>query len=358
MGIFMGMIYKIILNNTIPTGIVNLISEIDEFKGRWEALKIIAPDRLSFLRKIATIASIGSSTRIEGAKLSDSQVEELLSHIGKHSFRSRDEEEVLGYAEAMNVVFDSYPEIPITENYIKQLHRILLRYSSKDQRHIGDYKKLPNNVDAYDEEGKHIGTVLETATPFQTPHYMKELVEWYNIQIKKREFHPLLIIGAFIVHFLAIHPFQDGNGRLSRILTTLVLLKGGYQYVPFCSLESIIEENKERYYLALRRTQNSFKTDHAGMNEWISFFLQTLKKQKDILQQRIEREKILLNSTITKIEQDILTLVNERGRITNADVVILTNANRNTIKKHLKELVEKGIIKQHGIGKGTFYTKA
>lgn len=357
MGIFMGMTYKIILNNTIPADIVNLIAEIDEFKGRWEALKIIAPDRLSFLQKIATIASIGSSTRIEGAKLTDAQVEELLTNIGKHSFRSRDDEEVAGYADAMSIIFDSYSEIPITENHIKQLHKILLKYSSKDQRHIGDYKKLPNNVDAYDENGKHIGTVFETATPFQTPLYMKELIEWYNRQIKERIFHPLLIIGAFIVHFLAIHPFQDGNGRLSRILTTLVLLKEGYQYVPYCSLESIIEENKERYYLALRRAQASFKTDHAEMNEWLRYFLQTLKKQKDILQQRIEREKLLFNATITKIEQDILALANDRGRITNADIVTITKVNRNTIKKHLKDLVDKNLLKQHGVGKGTFYTK-
>ncbi len=357
MGIFMGMNYGIILNNTIPTDIVNLISEIDEFKGRWDALKIIAPDRLSFLRKIATIASIGSSTRIEGAKLTDTQVEDLLLNIGKHSFRSRDDEEVAGYADAMNVIFDSYSEIPITENHLKQLHKILLKYSSKDQRHIGDYKKLPNNVDAYAEDGKHIGTVFETATPFQTPLYMQDLIEWYNKEINDRTFHPLLIIGALVVHFLAIHPFQDGNGRLSRILTALVLLKEGYQYVPYCSLESIIEENKERYYIALRRAQISFKTDHAEMNEWLRYFLQMLKKQKDILLQRIEREKILLNTTLTKIEQDILTLINERERVTNADIVILTKANRNTVKKHLKELVDKGFLKQHGVGKGTFYTK-
>lgn len=176
----MGMSYKIILPEQISSDMVNRISEIDEFKGQWVVLKNLAPDRLSFLRKVATIASVGSSTRIEGALLTDVEIDELLSNINRQSFRSRDEEEVAGYAEAMNLVFDSYESIMVTENHLKQLHRTLLKFSSKDKRHFGEYKKLSNNVEAFDGAGKSLGIIFETATPFQTPFYMKDLIEWYE----------------------------------------------------------------------------------------------------------------------------------------------------------------------------------
>jgi Fic family protein len=358
MDIFMDMDYKIILPAMVSPDIVKLISEIDEFKGRWEALKNLPPDRLSSLKKVATIASVGSSTRIEGARLSDAEVEDLLSDIGRHSFRSRDEEEVAGYADAMNLVFDSFGNIPITENHIKQLHHVLLKHSTKDERHKGEYKKLSNNVEAFDAAGKSLGVVFETATPFKTPFYMKELVRWYDSEQKDRSNHPLLDIGAFIVHFLAIHPFQDGNGRLSRVLTTLMLLREGYHYVPYCSLESIVEENKDRYYLGLRKTQASFKTGRHELADWLRYFLNALKKQKDILQDRIKQEKNLSTAELPALSRTILHIVRNREHSTVSDLVTLSKANRNTIKKHLKSLVEKHLIKKQGIKKGAWYSKA
>jgi Fic family protein len=225
-----------------------LIAEIDEFKGKWEALKNMQPERLRQLRKVATIESIGSSTRIEGAKLTDVQVETLLSNLTSTSFKTRDEQEVAGYAEAMDLVFQAYEDLSMTENHIRQLHQILLRHSNKDERHRGDYKKLSNHVVAIDEQGREIGVVFETATPFDTPREMEELVHWLNKAVNEKSLHPLLIVAVFVVVFLAIHPFQDGNGRLSRILTTLLLLRAGYSYVPYASLESVIEDNKELYY--------------------------------------------------------------------------------------------------------------
>lgn len=353
----MDMAYKIILSSHVPADISNLIAEIDEFKGRWEALKNIVPDKLSMLRKVATIASIGSSTRIEGARLSDSDVDELLTTIGRHSFKSRDEEEVAGYADAMNLIFDSFLEIPISENHIRQLHGILLKYSEKDRRHKGEYKKLPNNVEAFNADGKSVGIVFETAAPFQTPLYMKELVEWYNNALTERIHHPLLIIGAFAVHFLAIHPFQDGNGRLSRILTTLMLLRLGYVYVPFCSLESIVEESKEQYYLSLRKAQKSIKTNNRGIEDWLRYFLKTLKKQKDILHKRLEEEKIASLAEMPALSMLILNLTLEHTKVTVSDVQKSTKANRNTIKKHLQVLTQKGLLKKHGEKKGTWYTR-
>ena len=151
----------------------------------------------------------------------------------------------------METVFAAWQDIPINENHIKQLHRDLLRYSEKDDRHRGEYKKMSNSVAAFDEDGKQIGIVFETATPFDTPRLMAELVAWLAEARDLRRLHPLLIVAVFIVVFLEIHPFQDGNGRLSRILTTLLLLQAGYAYVPYSSLESVIENSKEGYYLGI-----------------------------------------------------------------------------------------------------------
>jgi Fic family protein len=335
--------------------ILNLISEIDEFKGKWEVIKSLAPDRLSVLRHVATIASIGSSTRIEGSQLSDIQVEQLLQNIQQKSFRSRDEEEVGGYAEAMNLVFNSFEEIKITENYIKQFHSILLKYSSKDLRHKGEYKKLSNNVEAFDRDGKSIGIIFKTATPFDTPFKMKELIEWYNHSIYEEQIHPLIVVAVFIVRFLAIHPFQDGNGRLSRIITTLMLLKCGYNYVPYCSLESIIEENKEQYYLALRSAQKTIDTDNSTIEDWLIFFLGSLRKQKEILFQRIKKEKLVSHEELSELSKEILSITKMRNRTSISDIVSYPNANRNTIKKHIRELVNNGFLVKHGSGKGTWY---
>ena len=209
----------------ITPEILSLIAEIDEFKGAWRAIGRIAPERLSGLRRVATIESIGSLTRIEGARLSDREVEALLANIRIGSFTTRDEQEVAGYAEVMETIFSAYDAISLSENHIRQLHRDLLAHSTKDERHRGLYKTLPNHVEAFNEDGKSLGVVFETATPFDTPRRMAELVDWAAGKEKDRSLHPLLVIGVFVVVFLEIHPFQDGNGRLSRILTTLLLLR-------------------------------------------------------------------------------------------------------------------------------------
>ena len=263
------------------------VAELEEFKGAWAGFARQRPEQLKALKKVSTIESIGSSNRIEGNKLSDAEVEKLLSRIDKKSFKSRDEEEVAGYAELMNIIFDDYSVIPLTENYIKQLHGILLQFTGKDERHRGEYKKFTNTVIAYDPDGKEIGIVFETATPFDTPRLMEGLVEWTRKNLDDPMLHPLIVIGVFIVHFLAIHPFQDGNGRLSRALTTMLLLKKGYAYVPYSSIESIIEANKEGYYRALRRTQKDIWNDVADYGPWLSFFLTTLQKQKRHLESRV-----------------------------------------------------------------------
>ena len=253
-------------NISITHDILALIARIDEFKGAWRALGTLAPERLLALRRVATIESIGSSTRIEGSKLSNREVEALLARLEIQSFATRDEQEVAGYAEVMELVFGHWEHIPLTENHIKQLHRDLLKHAAKDARHRGNYKTHSNSVSAFDEAGNLVAVVFETASPFETPRLMAELVEWYRSEQQHGELHPLIAIAIFTVVFLEIHPFQDGNGRLSRVLTTLLLLQAGYAYVPYSSLESIIEQNKQGYYLALRQTQDTIRTDspHCG----------------------------------------------------------------------------------------------
>jgi Fic family protein len=309
---------------------------------------------LSSLRRVATIESIGSSTRIEGAKLSDRDVERLLLNLQIGSFTTRDEQEVAGYAEIMNTIFSHWENIPSTENHNKQLHRDLLIHSEKDERHRGAYKTLNNHVEAFDENGKSLGVVFATAAPFDTPRLMAELVSWVRAREEAKDLHPLLIIAIFIVVFLEIHPFQDGNGRLSRVLTTLLLLRAGYSYVPYSSLESVIEQSKEGYYLALRRTQGTIRTSKPDWNPWLEFFLRALQQQKRRLEKKIERERIILGD-LPELSVQILELARERGRVSVAEVAKVTGVSRNTVKVHLRTLADQGHLTRHGAGRGAWY---
>ena len=341
---------------TVDQDMLQLISELDEFKGKWLALKNMSPERLQQLRKVATIESIGSSTRIEGAKLSDAQVETLLSNLTPTSFKTRDEQEVAGYAEAMDLVFQSYEDLHLTENHIRQLHKQLLRHSHKDERHRGDYKNVANHIVAKDAKGNEISVVFETATPFDTPREMEELIRWTVKAIDEESMHPLLIIAVFNVVFLAIHPFQDGNGRLSRILITLMLLRAGYDYVPYASLESVVEENKDLYYKALRRTQTTLKEDAPDWEPWLGFFLRCLKKQKAKLAAKIKKGQGQFDASLPKLSLEILKLLKEYERLTTAEIVKHTAANQNTLKVRLRELVNEGRIKRHGKARATWYS--
>jgi len=338
----------------ITPEVLGLIARIDEFKGTWRALGTLAPDRLSALRRVATIESIGSSTRIEGSKLSDREVEQLLSNLEIKTFATRDEQEVGGYAELMDLVFSSWQDIPFTENHIKQLHQTLLGYSEKDSRHRGHYKTHSNSVAAFDENGAQIGIVFQTASPFDTPRLMTELVAWVNQNREAGRLHPLLVIALCVVVFLEIHPFQDGNGRLSRVLTTLLLLQAGYAYVPYSSLESVVEQNKETYYLALRQTQGTIRTEAPNWQPWLVFFLRSLTEQVRRLEIKVERERLVLAS-LPKLSLQVVEFAREHGRVTIGESIRLTGASRNTLKQHFRALVRRGYLNQHGSGRGVWY---
>jgi Fic family protein len=339
----------------IAPAMLSIIAEIDEFKGAWRALGTLAPERLVALRRVATIESIGSSTRIEGSHMTDQEVQRLLTNLEIKSFETRDEQEVAGYAEVMETIFESWREIAVTENHIQQLHRDLLRHSEKDVRHRGAYKTASNSVVAFDDQGVQIGIVFETASPFDTPRLMTELVEWFNASIAEKTLHPLLLIGIYVVVFLEIHPFQDGNGRLSRVLTTLLLLRAGYAYVPFSSLESVIEQSKEAYYLGLRQTQGTIRTDTPDWGPWLMFFLKALQRQMQRLRQKVEREKLMLG-TLPELVAQLIDLVRDQGRLTISEAERLTGVNRNTLKQYFRTMVADGHLTLNGAGRGAWYT--
>lgn len=255
----------------------------------------------------------------------------------------------------METVFANWRAIDLTENHIRQLHLELLEHSEKDARHRGNYKTLPNHVEAFDSEGRRIGVAFESATPFEPPFRMAELVDWTRARLDGNALHALLAIGVFVATFLAIHPFQDGNGRLSRALTTLLLLRAGYEYVPYSSPENVIENTQDAYYLALRRTQATIGTDAPDWEPWLDYFLTALRQQKDRLRRRIDRERIVLGD-LPELSIRILDIARDTGRVSVADAVRVTVASRNTIKGHVQALVAAGHLRRHGAGRGTWYS--
>lgn len=330
-----------------------ILGELDEFKGHWRRVSEINHERLTHLRQVTTIESAGSSTRIEGVQLDDKEVAQVLQGLTADPFRARDESEVLGYGELHALIYDSHADLTLTENHIKQLHIILLKHSDKDDRHRGAYKTFANNVEATHPDGRK-EVLFHTATPFDTPRLMSELIEHTNSALESDDVHPITAIGCFIVNFLAIHPFQDGNGRLSRALTNLLLLRAGYEYVPYASLERVIEENKAAYYGALRASQIAMIDDPAKFGAWLNFLLHALRTQKRILQSKLDIEGSMLR--LSEAQEKILGFVRRQGRSTSFDITHALEIPYRTVRYHLDSLVKRGLISPHGERRGRFYT--
>ncbi len=346
---------------SITPDMLNKIVELDAFSASWAGqASTLTPAELRGMKRVATIESVGSSNRIEGNRMTDAQVEELFSHLNQQSFQTRDEEEVAGYADLINTIFESYADIPLSENYIKQLHQILLKYSGKDERHRGEYKKESNRVAAFDAAGREIGSIFETAPPFDTPRLMTELVEWTNATLRDKYLHPLITMGIFVVHFLSIHPFTDGNGRLSRALTVLLMLKCNYSYVPYTSMESIIESSKDAYYRALRGTQKTFWSERIDYEPWLVFFLTALQKQKRLLEAKVAALQQGKRDKLSTTCLAILALFGETGggSLEMADIISRLNTPPATLRKAVQTLVQRGYLKKQGTTKGASYSLA
>jgi len=333
---------------------MQLIAAIDEYRGKWNVVEKRENRYLKELRKIATIESIGSSTRIEGATMTDEEIKQLLKDVKITKFKTRDEQEVIGYYEVLELILDNFSEIRLSESYIKQLHQLLLKHSDKDERHRGSYKNLPNKVVATYPTGEQ-KTIFDTTEPALVEGEMFELIEWTNLQWKEKMIHPLIVLAVFVYEFLSIHPFQDGNGRLSRLFTTLFLLQQGYEFMQYISFENHIEKNKKTYYDALMTAQRKRITKEDIIDKWLLFFLESLKtltekldKKYDVFKQKggylNERQKMLKEFIIEQRTVKISDL-----SITFPDI------SPNTLKKDLQYLKTEQIINTVGQGKGTIY---
>lgn len=335
--------------------ITRLISEINELKASFRVQTNLSPQLIVRMTKSVLITSSGASTRIEGSHLTDKQVKELFSSHKIKKFKTRDEQEVAGYLELLGIVFENWKSIVFSENTIKQFHSILLKYSEKDTRHKGNYKFGSNRVEAREPNGKLIGIIFDPTPPHLVPIEMQELVEYTIQELNLKESLPLLIIANFIFEYLAIHPFQDGNGRSSRILTNLLLLQSGYEFIPFISHERIIEENKEEYYNVLNTVQRTWKSEKEGITQWILFFLEVVKKQAQKAVELIEKAEdmeLILSEKQFKVWE---SLSSSLEALSISTLETKTQVNRETIKQSLQKLLKMDKIKQLGIGKGTRY---
>lgn len=340
---------------TLPGEIWSKIAKIEEIKGRWIGGLKLGPQVLTRLKKSVLVTSSGASTRIEGAKLSDEEVESLIQGVKPGKWESRDEQEVRGYYELLNNVFDAWRTLSFSESSIKHFHKELLKYVGKDERHRGEYKKGENAVKMFDADGEEIGIVFETTPAYLTPKKMQELASFTLTALEEKNIHPLLVIGNFIVEFLRIHPFQDGNGRLSRVLTNLLLLKNDYAYAPYVSHEKLIEDNKENYYIALRRSQKSFGTEREDITAWLDFFLTILLNQSEIALVLMESEQV--EKLLSPKQLAVWEYLQGVAEAPPSEIAEKTGVARPTVNQALTRLLKMERIEKIGSGRGTRYRK-
>ena len=327
------------------------LSLIDRFDASWATIEKREAASLKQLKSIATVRSVGASTRIEGSRMTDDEVAVLIENLSISRLEERDAQEVMGYFEALDTIIDNFELIRIAEGPIKNLHKVLMQHGEKDDWHRGNYKQVRNAVEASLGDGTK-QLVFRTAEPgIETQDAMHRLLEWYEAD---QDTIPIVKVALFVYEFLSIHPFQDGNGRLSRVLTTLLLVQAGYVYVPYSSLESVIELNKESYYLALRQTQGTIRTDAPNWQPWLLFFLRSLAEQVRRLEKKVEREKIVL-AALPELSLQIVEFAREHGRVTMMDAIKVTGSSRNTLKQHFRDLTERNFLEQHGSGRGVWY---
>ena len=339
----------------MPDSIWSKISQIDKLQGQWIAGAQLSPQVLGRLKRSVLITSTGASTRIEGAKLSDEDIEKMMRGISIQKFTDRDKQEVKGYYELLENVFNSWKKLQFNENTIKHLHSELLKYVEKDQGHKGEYKKEENKVQMIDEAGKSIGILFDTTPAYLTPKEMQELVEWTQQALADKRYHSFLIVGNFLVEFLQIHPFKDGNGRLSRILTNLLLLKEGYLYMPYVSHEKLVEDNKPEYYVALRRSQKTFNTDHENIAAWLDFFFTILLKQSQMAVELLLGENI--EKLLTKKQLAVWQYIRGVDEAAPLEIAKKTGVAHPTVRQALDKLLRLKKIERTGQGRSTSYRR-
>jgi len=339
----------------IPSEVLSKIARIDEIKGRWIGGLHVNHQALGRLKRSVLVTSTGASTRIEGAKLTDKEIEKLMQGVTTKKFADRDSQEAQGYYELLHNVFDSWRSIKFSESTVKHFHNQLLKYVEKDQRHRGDYKKTENAVEMFDQNGKSIGVVFKPTKAYLTPKEMQELMDWAMQALEEKKYHPLLTIGNFLVEFLKIHPFQDGNGRVSRILTNLLLLKEGYIYIPYVSHEKLVEDNKNDYYLALIKSQKTLGKKSENIFPWLSFFLDILLKQSEMAINLLESEDT--EKLLSPKQLEIWNYLQKVPEATPLEICRKTRIVKPTAIQALNRLITLRKIERIGMGRGTRYRK-
>lgn len=341
--------------SAISPEVLNKIAHIDEFKGWWSAQSNLNPYLLGQLKRSVLITSTGASTRIEGAKLADEDIDKLMHGIAVQKFTDRDKQEVQGYYELLQNVFEAWRDINFGENTIKHFHQELLKYTEKDNLHRGKYKSRENKVEMVDKTGRKIGVLFATTPAYLTPLKIQELVEWTQDVLQNKKYHPLLIVGNFLVEFLNIHPFEDGNGRLSRVLTNLLLLKEGYLYMPYVSHEKLIEGQKPNYYIALRKSQKTFKTKNDNITDWLEFFLEIILKQSQQATDLISSENI--ETILSSKQLAVWNYLQGVAEATPKEIAGKTGIARTTVNKTINKLLKLKKIERLGLARGIRYRK-
>lgn len=334
---------------TIDWELIRMISHIDRFDASWTSIEKREGQSLKQLKTIATVRSVGASTRIEGSKMSDEEVEVLLKEIDITKIVDRDSQEVVGYFETLDLISESYQDIPITESSLKNLHNILLKYSEKDQWHKGDYKQHSNAVEAKLPDGTR-QIIFQTTEPgFPTQDAMRFLIDWY---LNDSVTHPLVKCALFAYEFVSIYPFQDGNGRLSRLLATLLLLKNGYKWIQYVSFEHEIESRKTAYYRVLRDCQA--QRPQEDVTEWIQFFFHSLANIQNQLMMKLESKGVETN--LSPREKSILTFIGHHAGCKSGEIAKKLGIPSPTVKRILPELIHLNLIEKFGTGPGTNYS--
>lgn len=329
--------------------LISLISQIDRFDAAWTSIERREGQSLKLLQSIATVRSVGASTRIEGSKMSNDEVEILLKEIDITKIDDRDSQEVVGYFETLDLITTSYQDIMITESSIKTLHNILMKYSKKDEWHKGDYKQHSNAVEATLPNGTKQIIFQTTQAGVPTKDAMRTLIEWYR---NDKITHPLVKCALFSYEFVSIHPFQDGNGRLSRLLSTLLLLKHDYKWIQYVSFEHEVESRKTEYYKVLRSCQS--KRPNENVSDWVNFFFDALIYIQEQLMKKLDVTGIEIQ--LSPREKAIIVLIGNNAGCKSGDIAKKLGIPSPTVKRILPELISKNLIEKHGVGPGTNYT--
>ena len=330
-----------------------MIAEIDAVKNTIRLTGKLLPQTIDRLTHSVIVTSTGASNRIEGNRLSDEEVEALYRNMRIRPLRTRDEQEVAGYLEMLERILQHFDQLPVTESAILQLHQDMLAHSDKDEGHKGRYKIGPNRVEAKDQSGQVVGVIFEPTPPHLTQKEMRELIDWYRWAEAENFKHPLIRVANFVFEHLAIHPFQDGNGRTSRLLTNLMLLRHGYNFATLVSHERLVEASKAEYYLALNKTQQSWKTEQEDVSPWLLYIFGVFTEQARRTLAILETDQF--EYLLSKKQLALWNWAKERGEFARKDAVEALGFPPRTVEACIKKLVEMKKLRRLGQGRGTRY---